>query len=80
LYCDHLVLEKFQVFNKQVTREQFEKIFANVREHLPFYLHPKNLTAKDIAWLKKNVKQFDRKVLNKVIKNSHLPDKPVELK
>jgi hypothetical protein len=74
------VLEKFMVFNKQVSREQFEKILANVREHLPFYLHPKNLIEKDIAWLKKNVKQFDRKVLDKIIVNSILPDKPAEVK
>jgi hypothetical protein len=64
------------VFNKQVTKEQYEEIRDKIRNGLPYYLHPKNLSKENIAWLKKNVKQFDQKVLDRIIERSILPDKP----
>ena len=67
------------VFNQKVSEEDFKKIRNKIREHLPYYLHPKNLTEKDIEWLKNNVKQFDAKVLEDIIENSVLPDKPKEV-
>jgi len=67
------------VFNKSVeTKEAYLKILNKVREQLGYYKHPKNLTKEDIAWLKKNVKQFDKKVLDKIISDSILPDKSKE--
>ena len=38
--------------------------------------HDTNLHEEFISWLKKNVKQFDKKVLDKIIEDSVLPDKP----
>jgi hypothetical protein len=73
------VLEKYQVFNKQVTKGEYEKIKEKIQSHLPYYLHPKNLTKDDIAWLKKNIKQFDQKVLNRIIETSELPDNPIKV-
>jgi tartrate dehydratase alpha subunit/fumarate hydratase class I-like protein len=67
------------VFNKQLTKEEFEKVRDKIREHLPYYLHPKNLTKEHIEWLEKNIKQFDKEVLNRIIKNSELPEKPKEV-
>ena len=67
------------VFNKSVkTKEEFEKIRDKIGGQLGYYKHPKQLTKQDISWLKKNVKQFDQKVLDKVIENSILPDNPKE--
>jgi|GEM_PF-4166762 len=66
------------IFNKQTSKEEYENILNKVREHLPFYLHPKNLTKDQIDWLVKNVPQFDRAVLDEIIKRSILPDKPKE--
>jgi len=76
LYSAGLVLEKYMVFNKKVTEKEFENIQNKLSQHLPYYLHPKNLTKKHIAWLKKNTKQFDKIVLDKIIQKSQLPDKP----
>jgi hypothetical protein len=73
------VLEKYMVFNKQISKKEYEKIRNKIQSHLPYYLHPKNLKKKDIDWLKKNVKQFDKKILDKIIKDSILPDKPKEV-
>ena len=64
------------IFNKQLTKEEYEKIRDKISEHLPYYLHPKNLTKENIEWLRKNVKQFDKKILDKIIEKSELPDKP----
>jgi hypothetical protein len=62
------------VFNKSVrTKEAYQKILDKVRNHLGCYKHPTNLTKEDISWLKKNVKQFNQKVLDKIIKDSILP-------
>jgi len=78
LYCAGLVLEKFMVFNKCVgDRESFLEIFDKIYDGLGVK-HPKRLTKSDIEWLKKNIKQFDQEVLDKVIKDSVLPDKPRE--
>jgi len=76
LYCDGLVLKKYHIFNKPVKKKEYEKIREKILENLGHYLHPKNLTEKNIEWLKKNVKQFDQKVLDRIIANSILPDKP----
>ena len=71
-------MEKYMVFNKQLSKEEYEIIRNKIREHLPYYLHPKNLTKEHIEWLKKNIKQFDKEVLDSIIKNSILPDKPIK--
>jgi hypothetical protein len=77
LYCHDLTLEKFMVFNKSVSdKEEYLKILGKYRSHFDHYKHPKQLTKEDISWLKKNVKQFDKKVLDKTIEDSILPDKP----
>jgi len=71
------MLEKFMVFNKSVkTREAYMKIKNKIQEQLGYYKHPKDLTEQDISWLKKNVKQFDQKVLDKIIEKSIKSDKP----
>jgi len=75
LFCDGLVLEKYCVFNKQVTKKEFDAVRQRVFDKLG-WTHPKQLTPQDISWLKKNVKQFNKKVLDAVIANSILPDKP----
>jgi hypothetical protein len=69
-------LEKYRIFNKKVSKEVFEEVKNKVGKGLPYYLHPKSLTKENIAWLKKNVKQFDQKVLNRILERSVLPDNP----
>jgi hypothetical protein len=65
------------VFNKPVkTKEEFIKIRDKCASHLGYYKHPKQLTKEEIKWLEKNIEQFDRKVLDKIIEDSVLPDKP----
>lgn len=77
IYCNDLVLEKFQIFNKQIKNKvEYLKIRNKIQFHLGFCKHPKDLTKKDINWLKKNIKQFDLKVLNEIIKKSIKSDKP----
>jgi len=67
------------VFNKKVKdKKEFLKIRDKITSQLGYYKHPKNLTKEDIDWLKKNIKQFDKEVLDEVIKNSVLSDKPKE--
>jgi hypothetical protein len=67
------------VFNKSVkTKENFMKIREKITLQLGYYKHPKDLTKEDIKWLKKNIKQFDLKVLNQIIKDSLKTDKPKE--
>ena len=69
------------VFNKSVkTKENFIKIKDKIRNQLGYWKLPKDLTEKDKTWLKKNIKQFDEKVLNEIINNSIKPDKPKEEK
>jgi hypothetical protein len=68
------------VFNKKVKdKKEFMKIRDKITSQLGLYKHPKNLTKKDIDWLKRNIKQFDKKVLDKIIENSVLRDKPKEV-
>ena len=77
MYCDDLTLDKFMIFNKPVKTEKvFNQIKEKIQSQLGYYKHPKNLTTQDIAWLKKNVKQFDQKVLDSIIEKGRLPDKP----
>ena len=65
------------VFNKPVkTKKAFQEIKDRITSQLGYYKHPKNLTKKDINWLKKNIKQFDKKILDKIMTDSVLPDKP----
>jgi hypothetical protein len=65
------------VFNKSLnTEEAFWKIRDKIQSHLGYYKHPKDLTTTDIAWLKKNIKQFDKKVLDKIIAGSMKSNKP----
>jgi hypothetical protein len=64
------------IFNKPVkTKEEFMKIRDKIVSQLGYYKHPKQLTEQDINWLKKNIKQFDSKFLEKIIEDSVLPDK-----
>jgi len=74
IYCSNLILEKFMVFNKQVTEKEFIVIKDKINENLGWSKHPIKLSLKDINWLKDNIKQFDQKVLDKIIKDSILPD------
>ena len=76
LYCDDLVLEKYCVFNKKVSEKRFKEIKELLENTLPYYLHPKNLTKENKAWIKKYIKEYNESVLNKVIENSILPDNP----
>ena len=72
-----MTLDKFMIFNKSVkTKEAFIKIRDKITSQLGYYKHPKELTESDIKWLKENIEQFDKEVLDKVIENSELPDKP----
>jgi hypothetical protein len=65
------------VFNKPLqTKKAFDEIRDKIVSQFGYYKHPKNLTEQDIKWLKKNIKQFDAKVLKAVIDRSELPDKP----
>jgi hypothetical protein len=69
------------IFNKFVkTKEAFNEMKDKITWQLGYYKHPKELTESDIKWLKENIKQFDKEVLDKVIENSVLPDKPVNKK
>jgi hypothetical protein len=77
LYCCDLTLEKFMVFNQSVgSKKEFIKILEKYHDGVGYYTHPKQLTKENIAWMKKNIKQFDQKVLDKIIKESILPEKP----
>jgi len=63
------------VFNKSVkTKENFIKIRSKIISYIGYYKHPKDLTEEDIKWLRKNIKQFDLKVLNKIIQDSIKPN------
>ena len=65
------------VFNKSLkTKIAFQKVKDRITSQLGYYKHPKDLTKQDIAWLKKNIKQFNKKVLDKIISNSVKSDKP----
>jgi len=65
------------VFNKPVkTKEAWLKIENKIRNQLGYYKHPMDLTDTDITWLKKNIKQFDAKVLKEIQADSIKPDKP----
>ena len=77
LFCNGLVLEKYRIFNKKVTPKEWDRTWVMVCGFLGL-THPNQLTKEQIVWLKKNVKQFDAKVLKKVVDNSILPDKPKE--
>lgn len=65
-----------KIRDKIATKEEFIKIRDKIANKLTYYKHPKQLSKQDIAWLKKNVKQFDKKVLDKIIKDSILPNHP----
>ena len=81
IYCNNLTLEKFKVFNKSIkTKKAFLKIKDKITSQFGYYKHPKQLTKQDITWLKKNIKQFDQKVLNRIIEDSILPEKPKEVR
>ena len=65
------------IFNKPLkTKEAYIKVKEKIQNQLESYEHPKDLTEKDIRWLKENIKQFDKKVLDKIIKDSIKSDKP----
>jgi len=65
------------VFNKSLkNKEEFIKIRDKIQSQLGNYKHPKNLTQEDINWLKENIEQFNQKVLDKIIEDSILPEKP----
>ena len=71
MYCCDLTLEKFKIFNKSFkTKEAYQKVKNKIITQLGYSKHPKDLTKKDISWLRENIKQFDSKVLNKIIKDS----------
>jgi len=78
MYCNDLVLEKFMIFNKQLTKEEYIRIKDKIQEQLGVFKHPKQLTEQDKYWLKDNIEQYDEEVLYKIIDNSVLPDKPKE--
>ena len=77
IYCCDLVLEKFMIFNKQLKdKNEFEEIRNKITLQLGYYKHPKQLSKEDKQWLQDNIKQYDGTVLNKIIEDSILPDKP----
>lgn len=72
LFCSDLVGEKFMIFNQQVNEKTYDKIRGDIWEGLGFSegtiaVHPTQLNETHIRWLEDNVKQFDRKVLNKIM-------------
>lgn len=72
LYCCDMILEKFRIFNKKVTKREFERTSDKIHSYLGHWKPSEQLTKEDISWLKKNVKQFDIKVLNKIIEDSRI--------
>jgi hypothetical protein len=78
MFCCDLVLEKFRIFNKKVTEKEYDRIKNKIHQHLGLWKHPKQLTVKDMGWLRKNIKQYDQKVMDKIIQDSILPEKPKE--
>ena len=76
LYCDKLVLEKYMIFNKPVTKYKFNETNTIIQNKLGCWKLPKQLSEIDISWLKANVKQFDQTVLDNVIERSIIPDNP----
>ena len=78
LYCDELVLEKYCLFNKQVSKERYGEQKSKIFSHLGLYKHPSKLTDEAKKWLKNNISEYDEEVLIKVIDNSVLPDKHME--
>ena len=80
IYCNQLTLEKFCIFNKSVkTKDAFNKIKDKIQSQLGYWKRPEQLTDADKKWLKENVKQFNEKILNEIIKNSITPEKPKEI-
>jgi ribosomal protein S25 len=65
------------IFNKSVkTKKAFQKIKEKITSQLGYYKHPKDLTKEDKKWLIKNIKQFDEKILNKILDDGRKSDKP----
>ena len=65
------------IFNKQIdSKKKYIDIRSKIQSQLGSYKHPKQLTKEDKEWLKVNIEQYDDKILNKIIKNSILPNKP----
>ena len=65
------------IFNKPLkTKEAYTEIKEKIQNQLECYKHPKDLTEEDIRRLKENIKQFDKNVLDKIIKDSIKSDKP----
>jgi hypothetical protein len=65
------------VFNKPLkTKEVYIKVRDKIQSQLEYWKHPKDLTQEDIKWLKKNIKQFDQKVLDKIMHDSIKSDNP----
>jgi hypothetical protein len=80
IYCCDLVLKKFMIFNKSLkTKRAWKKVKDKIVSQFGYYKHPKDLTQQDINWLKENIKQFNQKVLDKIIQDSIKSDKPKEL-
>jgi hypothetical protein len=65
------------IFNKSLkTKETWSKVKNKIVSQLGYYKHPKDLSQQDIDWLKKNIKQFNQKVLDNIIQDSIKSDKP----
>jgi len=80
MFCEGLVSEKFMVFNKQYTKEQFFNISQEVCRKIGklIYKHPAKLTKKDVERMRKSVNGFDPKIIKKIIRISELPDYPTK--
>ena len=64
------------IFNKQVTKYEFNRIKEKIQNNLGYWTRPEQLTKDQIKWLKDNIKQFNKEVLDKIIENSKTPDNP----
>jgi hypothetical protein len=78
VYCCDLTLQKYMIFNTKVSKEEYNQTLKKLIENFGYYTHPQKLTKENKKWLKENVKQYNAKILDKIIEDSILPDKPKE--
>jgi len=67
------------IFNKCVSKERYNELKFKIQNQLGYYKRPEQLTDEDKTWLKENIKEFDSKVLDKIIEESITPNKPKSL-
>ena len=77
-FCHDLVLEKYRIFNKQVSKDRYREVKVKISLYLPFNFHPEKITEEQKQWLKQNIAEYDEEVMQKIIDDGILPVRPRE--